>query len=183
MAKGKVAAERKPEILNDLLAKAQKSLSARLSIKKPEPKSLEIKLAYRTPVLLAPEIGQSSGAAQSSMKLGISKTIQTKEWLKMNPTPLSAQLAKDLHIIQNRHVLDPKRHYKKMDKIGKVFQMGTVVATKEEHRNRLTRKEKGNTIVEELLENNEIKTYLKRKEVEISAKRNFITRKGFKKRK
>ena len=63
----------------------------------------------------------------------------------------------------------PKRHYKK-DKweIPKFFQMGTIIEGNTEfYSSRLKRKERGKTMVEELLHDDTTKKYFKRKYHEI----------------
>jgi hypothetical protein len=107
-------------------------------------------------------------------------TITKQKSEEFIPTPMSLELKRDLFIIQNRHVLDPKRHYKRADKIGPV-QVGKIIGGI--HDGFLTRKEEKVNILSELLHDTNVKTYMKRKMGEIQVKRNHITRKGYKKKK
>ncbi|KAJ3309335.1 hypothetical protein HDV04_006224 [Boothiomyces sp. JEL0838] len=114
----------------------------------------------------------------------IKKETAGKGWFDMTSTPLTDEVKRDLHIIKNRAALDPKRHYKRdtVKTIPKFFQMGTVVGDSTDYRDRLTRKERKQTIVEELLNDTKTRDYMKRKVMEVEAKRNFVTRKGWKKK-
>ena len=44
-------------------------------------------------------------------------------WFEMIPAVMTQETKLDLHIIQNRHVLDPKRHYKRNVIKPKIFQV------------------------------------------------------------
>lgn len=69
-------------------------------------------------------------------------------------------------------MIDPKRHYKKGDsKFPKYFQVGTVVEpVSEYYTSRLTKKERKQTLADELLSNQSLKLYRKRKVQEIEVK-------------
>lgn len=86
------------------------------------------------------------------------------------PKPeMTPELQRDLQVLKMRHVIDPKRHYRKMGKKEefKYFQMGTVVeGATEFFSSRLTRKERKRTIVDELLADDKARTYHKRKHLE-----------------
>ncbi|GJY33315.1 rRNA-processing protein FCF2-like protein [Tanacetum coccineum] len=74
-----------------------------------------------------------------------------------------------------RNVMDPKRHYKKGDSklnsFPKYFQVGTVVEPVSEYYNsRLTKRERKATLADELLADQSLKVYRKRKVQEIEAK-------------
>lgn len=157
--------------LTNLIQKAQKSLSERLSFEPEAPVEVNLKLTAKLPEI-----------KKSTEHLVPVKLLETKEWAEMKPFDLNDEAKKDLLVIQNRHVLDPKRHYKRMDKISKTFQIGRIISSGQDSLGKLTRKEKGNSIVEELLQDQKTKTYLRKKELEIAAKRNFVTRKGFKRK-
>lgn len=101
----------------------------------------------------------------------------TLEYFKMKPSVMTEQDIKDLHIIRNRHVIDPKRHYKKMDKLSSVYQVGRIIGAADE-----SRRVKKLSIAQELLQDEKTKTYMKRRVGEVAAKSNNVTRKGFKKR-
>ena len=95
------------------------------------------------------------------------------KWFNMKQPELTASVKRDLSIIKQRNALDPKRHYKK-DKweIPKFFQMGTVIEGNTEfYSARMNRRDRGNTLVEEVLNDNDRKKYFKRKYTEIQDKK------------
>lgn len=99
------------------------------------------------------------------------KTTETSDerWFNMKQPEMTPEIKRDLQIIKQRSALDPKRHYKK-DKweIPKFFQMGTIIEGNTEfYSSRLKRKERGKTMVEELLHDDTTKKYFKRKYHEI----------------
>ncbi|KAK6205669.1 Fcf2 pre-rRNA processing-domain-containing protein [Scheffersomyces amazonensis] len=92
-------------------------------------------------------------------------------WFNMKQPELTPELKRDLQIIKQRSALDPKRHYKK-DKweVPKYFQMGTIIEGNAEfYSARLSRKQRGNTLVEEILHDDDTKKYFKRKYSEIQS--------------
>ncbi|KND02824.1 uncharacterized protein SPPG_01905 [Spizellomyces punctatus DAOM BR117] len=119
------------------------------------------------------------------------KKIMEKEtagpkWFDMPAPDMTEEIKRDLHILKSRAVIDPKRHYKKgtMKALPKFFQIGTIVQGPTEFfSSRLTRKERRDNIVDELLADNQAKSYYKRKFLEIQEQKNNFTRKGFKRRK
>ncbi|KAI8144728.1 Fcf2 pre-rRNA processing-domain-containing protein [Fennellomyces sp. T-0311] len=89
-----------------------------------------------------------------------------KGWFDMGRPDMTPELKRDLQLLKMRHVIDRKRHYKKMGKGDnpKYFQVGTVIeGPTEYHSARMTRKERKQTIVDELMANEEAKQYYKRK--------------------
>ncbi|KAI9499307.1 Fcf2 pre-rRNA processing-domain-containing protein [Zychaea mexicana] len=88
-----------------------------------------------------------------------------KGWFDMARPEVTAELKRDLQLLKMRHVIDRKRHYKKVGKeTPTYFQVGTVVeGPTEYHSARLTRKERKETIVDELMANEDAKQYYKRK--------------------
>ena len=110
------------------------------------------------------------------------KTTETSDerWFNMKQPEMTPEIKRDLQIIKQRSALDPKRHYKK-DKweIPKFFQMGTIIECNTEfYSSRLKRKERGKTMVEELLHDDTTKKYFKRKYHEIQQTKTS-GRKGF----
>ena len=110
------------------------------------------------------------------------KTTETSDerWFSMKQPEMTPEIKRDLQIIKQRSALDPKRHYKK-DKweIPKFFQMGTIIEGNTEfYSSRLKRKERGKTMVEELLHDDTTKKYFKRKYHEIQQTKTS-GRKGF----
>lgn len=103
-----------------------------------------------------------------------SKTTNDKEttdarWFHMKQPEMTPQIKRDLLIIQQRNALDPKRHYKKEKwQIPKFFQMGTIVEGNTEfYSARMNRKQRGTSLVQEILNDDETKKYFKRKYGEI----------------
>lgn len=94
------------------------------------------------------------------------------KWFNMPQPEMTAEIKRDIKIIQQRAALDPKRHYKREKwQMPKYFQMGTIVGGATDHYNRLSRKQRGNTLAEELLHDDETKKYFKRKYLEIQVKK------------
>jgi len=83
-----------------------------------------------------------------------------------------------------RNYLDPKRFYKNPDKLGTILHVGTVIEGSAEYKsNRLTRKERKQSIVEELMSDSAIKSYTKNKYESIqqnNSKKRGRNAKGFK---
>lgn len=77
-----------------------------------------------------------------------------------------------------RGVLDPTRHYRKnaVESTPKFFQVGTVVGNSADYYNDLTRKQKKQTLVEELMADRETRKYHKAKAVEIIKKNPYYIR-------
>lgn len=86
------------------------------------------------------------------------------------------QIKKDLLIIQQRAVLDPKRHYKK-DKwtAPKYFQVGTIIEDKLEFFSaRLKKKERQQTMLQEVLHDKDSSKYFRRKYAEIQEQKSKV---------
>lgn len=102
----------------------------------------------------------------------------------MPRTEITPQIRRDLQLLKLRNVLDPKRHYRKDDSKGfpKYFQTGKIVDGPTEFFSaRLTKKERKQTLADEILADNKAKAYFKRKFDEIqksktSGGKNFYKR-------
>ncbi|KAF2884175.1 hypothetical protein ILUMI_22002 [Ignelater luminosus] len=97
-----------------------------------------------------------------------------KKWYGLPATEMTEEIKHDLEVLQMRSVLDPKRFYKKNDLkvLPKYFQIGKVVDSPlDYYNNRLTRKERKKTLVDELLADVEFNKYNKRKYKEIIEER------------
>ncbi|CAM8924277.1 unnamed protein product [Rhodiola kirilowii] len=93
-------------------------------------------------------------------------------WFDMPAQTITPELKKDLQLLKLRNVLDPKRHYKKGDtklkNLPKYFQVGTVVESASDfYSGRLTKKERKESIADELLSDKRLADYRKRKVREI----------------
>ena len=80
------------------------------------------------------------------------KEQRSKEWFALPKVEMTDDVKRDLLIIKNRKYLDPKRFYRgEKWEIPENFQIGEVVAGIGEYGGRLKRKSRGQTIVDELL--------------------------------
>ncbi|KAI7907266.1 Fcf2 pre-rRNA processing-domain-containing protein, partial [Cokeromyces recurvatus] len=107
-----------------------------------------------------------------------------KEWFDMPKAEITEEVKRDLQILKMRHILDRKRHYKKMGKRPdpKYFQIGTIIEGPTEfYSARMSRKERKQTIVDELIANDELKQYYKRKYNEVQERTTSGGKKHYKK--
>lgn len=81
-------------------------------------------------------------------------------------------------MLKLRGILDPRRHYKKhsLESTPKFFQVGTVEGSSADYFNDLRRREKKQTLVEELMADRETRKYHKAKAVEIIKKNPYYIR-------
>lgn len=106
-----------------------------------------------------------------------------KAWGNMPKQELTEEVKADLRAIQLRNFIYPNRFYKSTDlkKLPKYFQIGTVVADKNEPQNmRLTKKEQKGSIAEQFLREDNEKMFSKRKYEKVNDR---LRRMGEKKRK
>lgn len=91
----------------------------------------------------------------------------------------NAAVETDAKMLEKRNYFDPKRFYKKTDKVSKHAQLGTVIAGKFESRsNTLHKKDRRTSISAQLLADDSAKTYAKRKYNELQdAKRPRLNKK------
>ncbi|KAK9451708.1 Fcf2 pre-rRNA processing-domain-containing protein [Limtongia smithiae] len=106
------------------------------------------------------------------------EALTTKEsnagdrWFNMPKTEVTPSIKRDLQLLKLRNVLDPKRHYRREDskEFPKYFQTGTVIEGPTEFfSSRLTRKQRKQTLADEILADAATKNYFKRKYDEIQA--------------
>ncbi|XP_068628878.1 deoxynucleotidyltransferase terminal-interacting protein 2 [Battus philenor] len=91
-------------------------------------------------------------------------------WFNMKAPEINEELKTDLEVLKMRSVMDPKHFYKKndMEVLPKYFQVGRIEDSALDHVNeRLTRRERKRTMVEELLADAEFQKYNKKKYKEI----------------
>lgn len=103
------------------------------------------------------------------------KDTAGKSWFDMPAQTTNPEMEKDLRLLKLRSAIDPKRHYKKGDSksktLPKYFQVGTVVESSSEFfSGRLTKKERKATLADELLSDQNLAQYRKRKVREIEEK-------------
>lgn len=87
-------------------------------------------------------------------------------WYNLPKPEMTPELKNDLRLLQMRSALDPKRHYKGGPILtSKYFHVGTVVDSAEEFYSaaRLTRKERGTTVLDTLLKDDQRRAYFKKK--------------------
>ncbi|EDO34645.1 predicted protein, partial [Nematostella vectensis] len=107
------------------------------------------------------------------------------KWFDLPATTVTPELKQELKVLKMRHILDPKRHYKKNDskELPKYFQMGTVVeGAADFYSSRIPKRSRKNNIVQELLADAQFRRYNKKKFLEIQAAKES-GRKGFYKKK
>ncbi|GAA5810973.1 hypothetical protein MFLAVUS_004402 [Mucor flavus] len=105
-------------------------------------------------------------------------------WFDMPKPEITPEIKRDLQVLKMRHILDRKRHYKKMGNRPdpKYFQIGTIIESPTEfYSARLNNKDRKQTIVEELMANDDQKSYYKRKYNEVQERTNSGGKKHFKK--
>lgn len=94
---------------------------------------------------------------------------------------MTPELKRDLQLLKMRNVFDPKRHYRKenIKDIPKYFQTGTVIEGPSDFfSGRLSKSDRKNTIIDELVSDRERRAYFKKKFGEIQAVKTS-GRKGF----
>lgn len=90
----------------------------------------------------------------------------------LQPVKMDEKLKQDVELIRMRNYLDPKRFYKNPDKVGAVLGVGTVVEGSAEYKSaRLSRKERKQSIMEEVLADKQLKSYNKRTFLSIQEQR------------
>ncbi|KAJ1970246.1 hypothetical protein IWQ62_000073 [Dispira parvispora] len=100
---------------------------------------------------------------------------KTQEWFTMATPTLTPELKQDLQLLSLRGALDQTRFHKRDKKrltIPTEFQMGTVIeAPHEFYSARLTQKERKSTVVDQIMADTKVKSYLKRKLDEVVEKK------------
>lgn len=95
------------------------------------------------------------------------KATAGADWFNLPRTDLTPELRRDLQLLKMRNVLDPKRHYKKSDSKSDVppfSQVGTIIEGPTEFYNsRLTKKDRKQTLLEEVLAQEESSGKFKKK--------------------
>jgi len=118
---------------------------------------------FMTDMSIAPT-SMSKNRAKKLKKLEKEKT-SGNDWFNMPAQEITPELETDVQLLNMRDVLDPKRFYKKKSGIEKLkyFHVGTIVGPKSDYYNDLTRKEKKQTLVDELLSDVNFKSWKKKK--------------------
>mmetsp|Transcript_8451 Transcript_8451/g.14342 ORF Transcript_8451/g.14342 Transcript_8451/m.14342 type:complete len:225 (+) Transcript_8451:94-768(+) len=127
---------------------------------------------YTPSVQTAPSVDKAKASAKKNLGKG---------WFDIEPATMTDDLKRDIKIIQMRNYLDSKRFYKNPDRTGKVLHVGTVVGGFADSKSsRLTRKERKQSILDEVLADKKITKYSKDKYLAIQ-KEKSNKRKTFKK--
>lgn len=86
-------------------------------------------------------------------------------WYGLPAPDMTPELANDLRVLSMRRVLDPKQHYKRSALVAsKYLQVGTVVEGKHEYySDRVPKRQRGATLVDSLLKDQEKRKYFKRR--------------------
>ncbi|XP_038649792.1 deoxynucleotidyltransferase terminal-interacting protein 2 [Scyliorhinus canicula] len=95
-------------------------------------------------------------------------------WYDMKAPELTDELKNDLKALKMRAAIDPKRFYKKNDRVGfpKYFQVGKVLDNPADfYHSRIPKKQRKQTMVEELLADADFRRYNKRKYQQIETER------------
>lgn len=104
-------------------------------------------------------------------------------WFGMPAPELTEDLKRDLQVLSMRRVLDPKRFYKKNDlkDLPKYFQVGTVMDSPTDfYHARVPKKDRKQTLVEELLADADFRSFNKKKYQEAMAKQQRVSKKAIK---
>ncbi|CAI8617623.1 unnamed protein product [Vicia faba] len=104
------------------------------------------------------------------------KDTAGKQWFDMPAQTMTPELQRDLKLLKLRDAIDPKRHYKKggskSKTLPKYFQVGTIVGSPLDYfSGRLTKKERKETLADELLADQNLSAFRKRKVREIEEQR------------
>ncbi|KAG9411500.1 hypothetical protein AC1031_017137 [Aphanomyces cochlioides] len=117
-----------------------------------------------------------NNAAAHGTKADSGRNRMSGKWFNMVSNEMTAEAKRDIQLVKMRNYLDPKRFYKSSDhrksNMPKVFQVGTVIEGAAEFKSaRLSRKERHQTFTEEILHDQQIRNYTKRKFNDIQATR------------
>jgi mRNA-binding protein PUF3 len=100
------------------------------------------------------------------------KEEKSKKWFDIPKVEMTDDIKRDLLIVKNRKYLDPKRFYRgEKWEIPENFQMGEIVEGVGEYGGRLKRKQKGQTLVDELLKNKESSEWFSKTFIDIQTRK------------
>ncbi|CCE82169.1 Piso0_002868 [Millerozyma farinosa CBS 7064] len=119
----------------------------------------------------------------------VKKTTSSKEkedtagskWFNMRQPELTPDVKKDIFVVKHRNAIDPKRHYKKEKwDTPKYFHIGTIIEGNAEYHTRMKKKERGQTLVDEILNDSDSKKFFRRKYSEIQERKESGGKKYYK---
>jgi len=159
--------------------KKHEEISKILDVERLRVQDLDSKTFFKPGVLAQTSIAPSriGKRAERRKKLELKEATSGKNWYDMPRLEETDEIKKDLEILKLRGTLDPARHFRKSDRKRanpKYFHVGTIVETAADfYSGRLPKKDRKQTLVEELMADAKIKQRLKKK----LAKREAITKK------
>ncbi|KFD48813.1 hypothetical protein M513_10297 [Trichuris suis] len=115
------------------------------------------------------------------LQLEREKTMGAK-WFQLPATEMNEERKRDLKVLQLRDAIDPTIHYRRnyRKQLPKYFEIGRVVDNPIDfYSSRIPKKQRKNTIVEELLADAEVRRRMKQKYSEIAAHRNNRRKRKF----
>ncbi|CCE83092.1 Piso0_002868 [Millerozyma farinosa CBS 7064] len=130
------------------------------------------------------------GITKVNDPIPVRKTTNSKEkedtagskWFNIRQPELTPDVKKDIFVVKHRNAIDPKRHYKKEKwDTPKYFHIGTIIEGNAEHHTRMKKKERGQTLVDEILNDSDSKTFFRRKYSEIQERKESGGKKYYKK--
>ncbi|XP_014681863.1 PREDICTED: deoxynucleotidyltransferase terminal-interacting protein 2-like [Priapulus caudatus] len=107
-----------------------------------------------------------------------------KKWFDMPKTEITDEVKRELQVIHMRRALDPKHFYKGNDMKGmpKYFQMGKVIESSADfYSSRIPKKDRKQSLVDELMADAQFRQYNKRKYAEVMAASALTGNRGAKK--
>ena len=113
----------------------------------------------------------SKAQVKPSEKTGGNDTLG-KGWYDIKPMEMDEKLKRDMKLIELRNYMDPKRFYKRADKPGKIVGIGTIVESSSEYfSSRLTKRERKQSFVDEILSDDSFKRYAKKTFLQIQTEK------------
>lgn len=170
--KGKQAAKQSTQTIKELVRKASGDSMLQGSVLTPGFEKKES----------VPPYSESLRRLKARRREERSKT-KGPDWFGLPAPEMTEDLKRDLEVLRMRHVMDPKRFYKKNDlkDLPKYFQVGTVMDSPADfYHARVPKKDRKQTMVEELLADAEFRRYNKKKYSEAMARQQRVSKKAMK---
>lgn len=170
--KGKQAAKQSTQTIKELVRKASGDSMLQGSVLTPGFEKKES----------VPPYSESLRRLKARRREERSKT-KGPDWFGLPAPEMTEDLKRDLEVLRMRHVMDPKRFYKKNDlkDLPKYFQVGTVMDSPADfYHARVPKKDRKQTMVEELLADAEFRRYNKKKYSEAMARQQRVSKKATK---
>lgn len=139
---------------------------------------------FERPKELPVDVVRVNDPITHTRKLAVDKDADAgSRWFNMKKPEMTPELRRDLMVLKNRSALDRKRHYKKEKwQTPQFFQTGTIVEGNTEfYSARMSKKNRGRTLAEEILNDNDSGDYFKKKYSEIQKKKTSGGKRHYKK--